>query len=161
MTKRDVVTAVLEGSRPPYVPWSYSFTVEAKEKLVGHYGHDNIIETVDNHILGLGSDIGFFDDCGKNRVRDVFGVVWDRTIDKDIGNVEGSVLCRPSLDGYEFPDPLDRRFSTTSLPSSTVTWTASGSTSSVFPSSSAPGRSGDSKTSTSTSSIIRRSSTSS
>ena len=44
-----------------------------------------------------------------NRVRDVFGVVWDRSQDKDIGNVEGCVLAQPTLRGYEFPDPYDRR----------------------------------------------------
>ncbi len=43
-------------------------------------------------------------------MRDVFGVVWDRSIDKDIGNVEGCVLPEPTLDGYTFPDPLDPRF---------------------------------------------------
>jgi uroporphyrinogen decarboxylase len=37
-------------------------------------------------------------------------VVWDRSIDKDIGNVEGCVLDRPTLTGYDFPDPLDPRF---------------------------------------------------
>lgn len=110
MTKRDVVRTVLDGKRPPYVPWSFSFTVEAKEKLITHYGHDDIIGAVGNHILGLGSDIGFFEDCGNDRVRDVFGVVWDRTIDKDIGTVEGCVLTEPSLDGYRFPNPLDPRF---------------------------------------------------
>jgi uroporphyrinogen decarboxylase len=31
-------------------------------------------------------------------------------VDKDIGNVEGCVLPEPTLDGYRFPDPLDRRF---------------------------------------------------
>jgi len=36
--------------------------------------------------------------------------VWDRSIDKDIGNVEGCVLPEPTLAGYEFPDPLDKRF---------------------------------------------------
>jgi uroporphyrinogen decarboxylase len=65
---------------------------------------------VDNHILELGSAIGFFDDIGNNRVRDVFGVVWDRSVDKDIGNVEGYVLPEPTLAGYTFPDPLDKRF---------------------------------------------------
>ena len=44
-----------------------------------------------------------FDDIGDDRVRDVFGVVWDRSIDKDIGNVEGCVLPEPTLEGYEFP----------------------------------------------------------
>ena len=43
-------------------------------------------------------------------VRDVFGVVWDRSIDKDIGNVRGTVLPEPTMHGYAFPDPLDQRF---------------------------------------------------
>ena len=33
MTRRDVIRAVVSGERPPYVPWSYGFTVEAREKL--------------------------------------------------------------------------------------------------------------------------------
>ncbi|MFC1537997.1 uroporphyrinogen decarboxylase family protein [Candidatus Latescibacterota bacterium] len=110
MTKREIIKCVYDGGVPPYVPWSYSFTVEAVEKLIRHYGHDDLFGAVDNHILGLGSDIGFFDEIGENLVRDVFGVVWDRSIDKDIGNVRGYILSEPTLDGYEFPDPLDRCF---------------------------------------------------
>ncbi len=67
-------------------------------------------EALQNHILKLGSDIGFFTDLGNNHVQDVFGVVWDRSIDKDIGNVLGCVLPKPTLEHYTFPDPLDRRF---------------------------------------------------
>ena len=110
MTKREVVRTVLEGNRPPYVPWSMGFTKEAKEKLRQHYGCDDIEVPLENHLLKLGSDIGFFTDLGNDRVQDVFGVVWDRSIDKDIGNVTGCVLPEPTLAGYEFPDPLDRRF---------------------------------------------------
>ncbi len=110
MTKRDVIRAVLDGKRPPYVPWSCGFTVEAAEKLQAHYGAVDLDEALDNHFLGLGSAIGFFTDLGNNRVRDVFGVVWDRSVDRDIGQVEGCVLPEPTLAGYTFPDPLDRRF---------------------------------------------------
>ncbi len=110
MTKRDIIQCVLESKPPPYVPWSFSFTTEAEEKLIRHYGNDDIMSVVDNHILGLGSEIGFFEDIGNNRVRDVFGVVWDRSIDRDIGNVNGCVLTEPTLRRYEFPDPLDHRF---------------------------------------------------
>lgn len=110
MQKRDVIRLVLEGKRPPYVPWSLGFTKEAKEKLQRHYGCLDIEGPLQNHLLKLGSDIGFFTELGNNRVRDVFGVEWDRSIDKDIGNVEGQVLAEPTLAGYEFPDPLDRRF---------------------------------------------------
>jgi uroporphyrinogen decarboxylase len=111
ITKRQVINQVLEGKKPPYVPWSISLTLEAQEKLQQHYGHNADLEkSLDNHLLCVGNAIGFFEDIGNNRVRDVFGVTWDRTIDKDIGNVEGTVLSQPSLKGYKFPNPLDSRF---------------------------------------------------
>lgn len=107
---RDVVREAVAFRRPPYVPWSFRFTKEAREKLEQHFGTTEIDPYLGNHLLELGSDIGFFTDLGNDRFRDVFGVVWDRTIDKDIGNVEGQVLPEPSLAGYRFPDPLDPRF---------------------------------------------------
>jgi uroporphyrinogen decarboxylase len=110
VTKREVVKLALEGGAPPYVPWSFRFTKEAKDKLIEHYGTSDLMGVLGNHILELGSDIGFFEDLGNNCVRDVFGVVWDRSIDKDIGNVRGRVLPEPTLAGYQFPNPLDPRF---------------------------------------------------
>ncbi|NLF31796.1 MAG: uroporphyrinogen-III decarboxylase-like protein [Planctomycetes bacterium] len=110
MTRRDVIRAVLNGQRPPYVPWSFAFTLEARQRLVEHYGTDDLDAVLQNHLLVLGSGIGFFEDLGDNRVRDVFGVVWDRTVDKDIGNVVEPQLTEPSLAGYTFPDPLSERF---------------------------------------------------
>ncbi len=111
MTKREVVRAVLDHKRPPYVPWSFGFTVEARKKLIRYAGgEEELDDLLQNHILTLGNDIGFFEPLGNDRVRDVFGVVWNREIDKDIGTVEGVVLSRPTLDGYEFPDPHDDRF---------------------------------------------------
>jgi len=110
MTKREIVKLVLDGGRPPYVPWSCGFTQEAKAKLHEHYGPTDLEDVLQNHLLKLGSDIGFFTDLGNDRVQDVFGVVWDRSVDKDIGIVEGCVLAEPTLKDYTFPDPLDRRF---------------------------------------------------
>lgn len=110
MTKREVIHAVLAGEKPPYVPWSCGFTNAARQKLQGHYGAGNLEDALQNHLLKLGNDIGFFTDLGENRAKDVFGVVWDRSIDKDIGNVEGCVLAEPTLAHYAFPDPADPRF---------------------------------------------------
>lgn len=110
MTKREVIQAVLAGQRPAYVPWSCGFTKEALAKLEEHFKPVGVEDALQNHLLKLGSDIGFFTDLGDDHVRDVFGVVWDRSIDKDIGNVEGCVLPEPTLQNYSFPDPLDRRF---------------------------------------------------
>ncbi len=110
MTKREIVKLVLDGQRPPYVPWSFGFTKEAKAKLQQHYGAVDLEDVLQNHLLKLGSDIGFFEDLGNNHVRDVFGVVWDRSVDKDIGIPAGCVLPEPTLQGYSFPNPLDPRF---------------------------------------------------
>ena len=109
MTRREVIKTVLDGKKPPYTPWSFKFTVEAKELLVQHFKTDDLDDVLHNHILMLGADIGFFDQVGENLFRDVFGAVWDRSIDKDIGNIAGNVIPEPSLRNYTFPDPLDSR----------------------------------------------------
>ena len=106
MTQRDVIRTALAGERPPYVPWSMSFTLEAAEKLAAYYAPQNLDDVLDNHLGGAGSGVGFFTDLGNDHMRDVFGVVWDRSVDKDIGVVVGQVLPEPTLDGYEFPDPV-------------------------------------------------------
>lgn len=110
MNRREVIRTVVEGRRPPYVPWSCGFTLEAEQKLADHFGAGNLDAILQPHLLLLGSQIGFFETLPHDRVRDGFGVVWDRSVDKDIGIVEGQVLPEPTLDGYQFPNPLDCRF---------------------------------------------------
>ena len=111
MTKREVVKLAYEFKRPPYVPWHFTFTEEAWARLVEHFGGEEETEcALDNHYLKLGTDFGFYEPIGNDRFRDTFGVVWDRTVDRDIGMVEGQLLPEPSLKGFEMPDPLDRRY---------------------------------------------------
>jgi uroporphyrinogen decarboxylase len=109
MTKREIIRLVLDGKKPPYVPWSIGLTYEAKQKLQEHFG-GNLENALQNHILDLGSHIGFFEKIDQGHFRDIFGVVWDRTKDKDIGIPANLVLREPSLKGCQFPDPLDERF---------------------------------------------------
>jgi len=111
MTKREIIKMVLDGKKPPYVPWSYKFTEEPKKVLQKYFGEEDLDLPLQNHILNLGSDIGFFEEVAPNMFQDVFGVVWDRTIDKDIGNpISPYVIGEPSMDGVRFPDPHDPRF---------------------------------------------------
>jgi uroporphyrinogen decarboxylase len=110
MNKRSVIRTVLAGQVPPYVPWSCGFTKEARLRLEEHFKPLELEDALQNHLLKLGSNIGYFNDLGHDHVQDVFGVVWDRSIDKDIGNVAGCVLPEATLQGYAFPDPLDPRF---------------------------------------------------
>ena len=105
MKKRDIVKLALSHQPVPYTPWAFSFTQEAREKLQKHYGQENLDDILQNHLLGLGSGIGYFEELENCRYRDVFGVVWDRSEDKDIGIVDGLVLPEPSLANYQLPDP--------------------------------------------------------
>jgi uroporphyrinogen decarboxylase len=108
--KREIVSRTLKFQDIPYVPWHFKFTVEAKEKVLNYLKGRDIEDYLQNHLLELGDDVGFFEYLGNNMYKDVFGVIWDRSIDKDIGNVKGSLLPGPSLKGYIFPDPRDKRY---------------------------------------------------
>ena len=106
MTKREVIKMVLDHKKPPYVPWNFEFTFEANEKIMKYYDCNDLIKITNNHFLQLGGSIGFFTEIEKDRFQDYFGVVWDRSIDKDIGNPLGQVLPEPTISNYSFPDPL-------------------------------------------------------
>lgn len=110
MTKREVIKDVLGGKKPPYVPWSFKYTLEPKETLKEYFKTDDLDTALDNHILNLGADIGFFKHIGNNHYQDVFGTVWDRSVDKDIGILINNLLKEPTLAGYKFPNPHDPRY---------------------------------------------------
>jgi uroporphyrinogen decarboxylase len=107
MEKKDIVKLALNWKQPPYVPWTFAFTQPASEKLKQHFQVDDLEDTLQNHMISMGNEIDFFQNVGGDCVQDIFGVIWDRSIDKDIGNVKGQVLQQPSLDGYSFPNPVD------------------------------------------------------
>jgi len=67
MTKRAVVRLTLQHQAPPYVPWSFSFTLEAADKLREHYGVEDLDSVLGNHLLGLGNGIGFFEPLANDR----------------------------------------------------------------------------------------------
>ena len=106
MTNKEVVKLALSFKEVPYVPWCCGFTQEAMAKLVEHYGSANdVVSVLDNHITTL-RGVWQFTDIGNDCVRDYFGVVWDRSLDKDIGAVKEYLLPEPTLAHYEFPDPV-------------------------------------------------------
>jgi uroporphyrinogen decarboxylase len=112
MTRRDIMRLVYQGQPPPYVPWVFNFTQEAFAKLAEHYGGPDQVprDMLGGHFLTTGQGLGdFFEPLGHDLWRDGFGVVWDRSVDKDIGVVKEYLLPEPTLANYRFPDPLDPR----------------------------------------------------
>ncbi len=106
MEKREVVKRAIRFEHPPYVPWQIGLTRNQQERLAAKLGSvEAVEEALENHFLMLGENAGFFTELGDHCVRDYFGVVWDRSSDRDIGVVRGQVLPEPTLANYRFPDP--------------------------------------------------------
>jgi uroporphyrinogen decarboxylase len=86
-------------------------TQQCAERMRRHLGSEDLGPFVGSHVLGLGAGIGRFerlDALDKNHFRDVYGTVWDRTVDKDIGTPVDWPIRRPEdLDDYTWPDASD------------------------------------------------------
>ncbi|MDD5596792.1 MAG: uroporphyrinogen decarboxylase family protein [Victivallaceae bacterium] len=101
MTKRDVVSAALDGEKVPYTPWHVGFTFEAWKKLEHYFGGD-ISAELENHFHSWPVYPGKKAE-GKDLCTDFFGVAWDCSEDKDIGVVSGCLLPEPDVNAYTFP----------------------------------------------------------
>jgi uroporphyrinogen decarboxylase len=109
-TMRERVWQAIRHIQPDRVPYHVTWTAPAQQKLARHYGVEDLDTAVGNHMAKyrarppdgprwLADRPGFW--------RDEWGVLWNRTVDRDIGVVETYQLPEPSLAGYVLPDPLD------------------------------------------------------
>jgi len=89
MDKRRIVLDTLEFRSVPYVPWAWGTTELCARRLEAHLGVDDLGDFLDSHFLDIGPDIGRFERIGKHLFRDAYGVVWDKSVDKDIGATTG------------------------------------------------------------------------
>jgi uroporphyrinogen decarboxylase len=112
MEKRKIVYQVIKGLKTPYVPWHCSFTQKAEEKLKNYWGEKYYEEKIQNHFLEITTrEISFnFKNLGNSCFEDYFGVVFDRSVDKDIGAPKGITLKEPRLGNYQFPNPSNNIF---------------------------------------------------
>jgi len=110
MTRRERVAMALAHQQPEVVPYHITFTIPIEAQVREHYGVEDVDALIGNHLACTSArppdawvevQPGFW--------RDEFGVVWDRTVDQDIGNVANCCLPEPRLGGYRFPDPHDPR----------------------------------------------------
>jgi len=109
-TSRERVWASIRHHQPDRVPYYFSFTQAAARKLEAYYGTTDLDVFLDNDMVRYSiRRPALLDEVRPGFFRDEFGVIWNRTVDKDIGVPEDYPLKRRSLDGYTFPDPHDPR----------------------------------------------------
>jgi len=101
MTPRERVMAAVKHQDTDIVPYHIDFTWEAHRKAAAYYRDEQFMRHIGNHLAI--ATYGFEQPLESSRFRDFFGVVWNRSVDKDIGVVEGLCLPEPTLANYTFP----------------------------------------------------------
>ncbi len=108
MNQRQVVLKSLRFHRPPYVPWHVRLTSGAAARLTRHLGTEDLDGFLGNHLFDVRCKLRSFVPVDATHVRDPYGVVWDRSLDPDIGVPCAWPLQSPEdLDHYRFPDAAD------------------------------------------------------
>ena len=108
MSKRDIVIDALRFRPVPYTPWDWGPTAQCAQRLRKHLKTDDLEDLLDGHFAFVGAGIGRFEPVDADHVRDYYGVVWDRSVDSDIGTpCEWPIHSPADLDGYEFPNADD------------------------------------------------------
>jgi len=108
VTHKERVITALGHKQPDICPYNVSFTIPAAEKMARSWGHGAWRERIGGHIAMIEpTPPGAWVEIRPDYWRDQFGVVWNRTVDKDIGNPDNCLLADGRIDEVAFPDPHD------------------------------------------------------
>ncbi len=107
-TPRERVWQAVRHRQPDRVPWQFDCTTPTRLKLEAHFGTRDLDAVLGNHLAKYRArPADGMVEIRPGFWRDEFGVVWNRTVDKDIGVVEEYHLKERSFKNYRFPDPKD------------------------------------------------------
>ncbi len=108
MTPRERVQLAIRHQQPDRVPYHFGYTQPCRRKVEAYYGTAGLDDLLDDHLaIFKARPQESWRQLGPELWRDEWGVVWDRSIDKDIGVVAQRPLAGRSLEGYTLPDPHD------------------------------------------------------
>ena len=107
---RERVWSAIRHRAPDRVPYHFTCTLPARRKLEAYFGTTDLDAALGNHlaIYSVRRAAGL-QEVRPGFWRDEFGVVWNRTIDQDIGVVDDYLLKSRSLQPISFPDPHHQR----------------------------------------------------
>ena len=86
ITPRQRVLTALRHEQPDVCPWQIDLTIDARQQTADYLDDPDFVSKIGNHLAAYGD--GWFEEVRPGYWRDQFGITWNRTIDKDIGNVD-------------------------------------------------------------------------
>lgn len=104
LTPRERVWQSIRRQQPDKIPWHFGCTTPTRIKLEQCYGTADLDTVLNQHIVKYRTRLPYIN-LRPDFVQDEFGVVWNRTIDKDIGLPEAYLLKDRLLKDFPFPDP--------------------------------------------------------
>lgn len=110
MTPRERVYRAIQFQGTDIVPYHVDFTAGAHRNLAEYYGDPDFQGKIGNHLAKFSHDgLMGWTEVRPGHFRDAWGVVWNRTVDKDIGIVENRAIPDRSLTDLDVPDPRSSR----------------------------------------------------
>ncbi len=107
-TIRENALLSLRHIQPGKIPYHVSFTQKAYTNMVRFYSDPDFESKIGNCLTMVSiRRYNEWKEIKPDIWEDEFGVLWNRTIDKDIGNVCNCVVTPETLDKYQFPDSRD------------------------------------------------------
>jgi len=106
LTPRERVWLAIQHEETDFVPFHIFYTVPARVQLVAHFGTEDLERVLENHIAKQRIRLPDVE-VQTGHWRDEYGVVWNRTLDKDVGVVEDYLLKNKSLKDLDLPAPDD------------------------------------------------------
>ncbi|MCM8761736.1 MAG: uroporphyrinogen decarboxylase [Candidatus Omnitrophica bacterium] len=112
MTRKERVKKAVQHIQTDIVPYNVGLTILAYEKMKLYYNDPCFLEKIGNHIVSISRKEPEQDPdlTKKGFYRDDFGVIWNRTVDKDIGVPSNYPVNEKNVETYPFPTPLGEEY---------------------------------------------------
>jgi uroporphyrinogen decarboxylase len=106
MNNRERVLTALVHKQPDKVPYNIEFTQQAHANMVEFYGDPDFVSKIGNCLNVVRSrPLGGWKEIEPDIWVDDFGVLWNRSVDKDIGTVWNQLVTPENVHSLPFPDP--------------------------------------------------------